>query len=172
MCGFPQLTLACTFVPLILGIIAVALHVRNNLTLVPGEARQGKARQGEARQGKARQGKARQGKARQGKARQGKERQGKERQGKARQGKARQGKARRGKARRPKSKLKAIVNPCTRQLAFTFVKKIIVVGSCMEVMADNDTFRYLGGLARESFLAYMCDWVCTTWEETSQNWSI
>ena len=33
-------------------------------------------------------------------------------------------------------------------------------------MADNDTFRYLGGLALESFLAYMCDWVCTTWEET------
>ena len=33
-------------------------------------------------------------------------------------------------------------------------------------MADNDTFRYLGGLALESFLAYMCDWVCTTWETT------
>ena len=33
-------------------------------------------------------------------------------------------------------------------------------------MADNDTFRYLGGLAFTTFLAYMCDWVCTTWEET------
>ena len=33
-------------------------------------------------------------------------------------------------------------------------------------MADNDTFRYLGGLALKGFLAYMCDWVCTTWEET------
>ena len=33
-------------------------------------------------------------------------------------------------------------------------------------MADNDTFRYLGGLGLEGFLAYMCDWVCTTWEET------
>ena len=32
-------------------------------------------------------------------------------------------------------------------------------------MADNDTFRYLGGLGLEGFLAYMCDWVCTTWEE-------
>ena len=36
----------------------------------------------------------------------------------------------------------------------------------MEVMADNDTFRYLGGLRLATFLAYMCDWVCTTWEET------
>ena len=33
-------------------------------------------------------------------------------------------------------------------------------------MADNDTFRYLGGLGLEGFLAYMCDWVCTTWEGT------
>ena len=33
-------------------------------------------------------------------------------------------------------------------------------------MADNDTFRYLGGLRLEGFLAYMCDWVCTTWETT------
>ena len=33
-------------------------------------------------------------------------------------------------------------------------------------MADNDTFRYLGGLGLKGFLAYMCDWVCTTWEET------
>ena len=33
-------------------------------------------------------------------------------------------------------------------------------------MADNDTFRYLGGLTLEGFLAYMCEWVCTTWEGT------
>ena len=33
-------------------------------------------------------------------------------------------------------------------------------------MADNDTFRYLGGLRLTTFLAYMCDWVCTTWEGT------
>ena len=36
----------------------------------------------------------------------------------------------------------------------------------MYYMADNDTFRYLGGLTFTTFLAYMCDWVCTTWEET------
>ena len=39
------------------------------------------------------------------------------------------------------------------------------------LVADNDTFRYLGGLAWESFLAYMCEWVCTIWYYLDPDWS-